>query len=287
MKKHIIFGGFDYAVYYEMDSDAILCGIDYFVDNDPKLIGTTYLGKPIKSPDALLAENKENILILIGSIIYHTDIEFQLKDMWYERGKDYEWGISFNGDSKCPPLWRHTEWKDASENIADCMEGEKSRRYYMVAAKMIDFAIYDNVIDLGSMNERVREFLPSHVNYIPCDYVKYSEHTVLFDLRKREFPTSLPMDTSKNVILSMGHISLCDDWHWYLDKVCESCDCFILSKQDFARITREYRKTSWNNAHCAFNHEYIVYMLQKGFMLTDACDMGLRREIFKFERTVR
>jgi hypothetical protein len=156
----------------------------------------------------------------------------------------------------------------------------------MVAAKMIDFSKYNIICDFGAMNERVREFLPPHVNYIPCDYVKYSEYTVLFDLRKREFP-QLPKDTRKTVILSMGHIQYCDDWHWYLDKACESCDCFILSKQDFARITREYRKTSWNNAHCVFNHEYIVYMLRKGFMLTDACDVGLRREIFKFERMVR
>lgn len=68
--KHIIFGGFDYAVRYEMDQDAIFHGIDYFLDNDPNLIGTTYLGKEIKSPDALLQENKEDILILIGSIAY-------------------------------------------------------------------------------------------------------------------------------------------------------------------------------------------------------------------------
>lgn len=84
MKKHIIFGGFDYAVRWEMDQDAVYRGIDYFVDNDPELIGTTYMGKPIYSPDKLLEEDKDNILILIGSIIYHLEIEFQLKDMGFE-----------------------------------------------------------------------------------------------------------------------------------------------------------------------------------------------------------
>jgi len=36
MKKHIIFGGFDYAVRWEMDQDAVYRGIDYFVDNNPE-----------------------------------------------------------------------------------------------------------------------------------------------------------------------------------------------------------------------------------------------------------
>lgn len=90
MKKHIIFGGFDYAVYWEMNQDAIYRGIDYFVDNDPNLIGTTYLGKTIHSPEKLLQENKDEIIILIGSIIYHTEIEFQLREMGFENETHFQ-----------------------------------------------------------------------------------------------------------------------------------------------------------------------------------------------------
>lgn len=70
--KHIIFGGFDYAVLYEMNQDAILNGIDYFVDTDEKLIGTSYLGKPIKAIEELKEEDADNVLILIGSIVYRA-----------------------------------------------------------------------------------------------------------------------------------------------------------------------------------------------------------------------
>lgn len=70
LKKHIVFGGFDYAVRWEMDQDAVYKGVDYFVENDPDLIGTTYLGKPVYAPEKLLEEDKNEILILIGSIIY-------------------------------------------------------------------------------------------------------------------------------------------------------------------------------------------------------------------------
>ena len=106
MKKHIIFGGFDYAVRWEMDQDAVYRGIDYFVDNDPELVGTTYMGKPIYSPDKLLEEDKDKILILIGSIVYHLEIEFQLKDMGFEEDIHYKWAIGFCGDDKCPrSMW--------------------------------------------------------------------------------------------------------------------------------------------------------------------------------------
>lgn len=43
MKKYVIFGGFDYAVKWEMNQDAIYRGIDYFVENDENWIGKTYL----------------------------------------------------------------------------------------------------------------------------------------------------------------------------------------------------------------------------------------------------
>ena len=58
--KHIIFGGFDYAVLYEMDQNAILDGIDYFVDVDKSLIGQKYLGKPIDRKSTRL--NSSHIL---------------------------------------------------------------------------------------------------------------------------------------------------------------------------------------------------------------------------------
>ena len=119
MKKHILFGGFDYALRWEMDQDAVYRGIDYIVDNDPALIGTTYLGKPVYSPEKLLEEDRDNILILIGSIIYHLEIEFQLRDMGFEEDVHYKWGISFCGDEGCPRLWNHVEYNDRKNNAGN------------------------------------------------------------------------------------------------------------------------------------------------------------------------
>jgi len=287
--KHIIFGGFDYAVRYEMDQDAIFRGIDYFVDNDPKLIGTTYLGKEIKHPDVLLYENKDDILILIGSIVYRAELTFQLKEMGYEENKHFVWAIGFCGDEKCPRLWKYAEWKDKSSNAAslDAIENSEyvlsSLKY---AVKLIDFNKCNTLIDLGAANERVRPFLPENVRYIPVDYIRYSDETILCDFNKHEFPSPSNNHYAPETtcILSMSCIQYCRDWHWYLKNISQNCKCLILGKQDFARMTREYRKTSWTYNHAVFNHEYILYMLKLNFELVDAMDFRLRREIYKFEK---
>lgn len=285
--KHIIFGGFDYAVRYEMDQDAIFRGIDYFVDNNPDLVGTTYLGKEIKHPAELLHEDKDDILILIGSIVYRTELSFQLRDMGFEENKHFMWAISFCGDEKCPRLWKHIEWSDRAANAASLEVTEKSEEKLLalqLAARMIDFSKIDTLIDLGAANERVKVFLPENIRYIPVDYIRYSDQTILCDLNKYEFPPTEGYDPNTTCIFSMSNIPYCRDWRWYLEMISKSCKFLIFGKQDFARMTREYRKTHWTYYHAAFNHEYILHMLKLGFDLTDAIDFRLRQEIYKFEK---
>lgn len=279
--KHIIFGGFDYAVRYEMDQDAIYTGIDYFVDNNPDLIGTTYLGKEIKHPDALLNENKENILILIGSIVYRAEIALQLKCMGFDEEKHFIWGIAFAGNSECRRLWKHTEWKDHTVSVENSQNSEASLACYKYITQIIDWAKTSTIIDLGSLNERVRAFLPAGVQYIPVDYVKITDNTVVCNLNKYEFPLT-GYDPQSTTILSIGNIGFCSDWKWYLRTVSEQCNCFILTHADFHRLARENRRTEWTRYNALFDHEIIRYMLELGFDFVDAIDFRLRTTIFKF-----
>lgn len=284
--KHIIFGGFDYAVRYEMDHDAVWKGVDYFVDNDPSLIGTTYLGKPIHSPETLLEENKDDILILIGSVEYHTELAFQLKDMGFEEGRHFIWAIAFTGDEQCQRLWKHIEWGDRFGNASSLEvneKGEYSLTRLKVAARMIDFDKFDTLIDLGAANERIRSFLPKNIRYIPVDYVRYTDETILCDLNQHDFP-SAGYDPGRTCILSMGIIGYIQDWQWFLRKVSENCTCFIIGHNDFARISREYRRTGWTRYNALFDHEIIRYMLNLGFELTDSVDFRLKTTCYKFEK---
>ncbi|MDE7244672.1 MAG: hypothetical protein K2O18_11965 [Oscillospiraceae bacterium] len=286
MKKHIIFGGFDYAVRWEMDQDAIYRGIDYFVDNNSELIGTTYMGKLIYGPEKLLEEDRDNILILIGSIIYHTELEFQLMDMGFQEDIHYKWAVGFCGDEKCPRLWRHMEWndQDANSNNLNCIEnGEYALLRLRIVSRFINFEKIDTVVDVCAANGRIKEFLPENIRYIPVDYIPYSEETVLCDLRKNEFP-NIVADFSRTCILLIGSIQYASDWRWLLRKISESCNCFICTHHDFVRLNREYRRTNFTNNNAVFNHQIILEMQKYGFMLTEAHDFQLRNVIMKFER---
>ncbi|MDF2532499.1 MAG: glycosyltransferase [Caproiciproducens sp.] len=287
--KHIIFGGFDYAVLYEMNHDAVWRGVDYFVDNDPARIGTTYLGKPIEAPLALLEEDRENIIILIGSIIYRTEIAFQLKDMGFEEDTHFIWAISFCGDEKCPRLWRHVEWSNRKANAANLQNIEESEypiSRLKIATRFMDFNRIDTVVDLGAANGRVKEFLPSSIRYIPSDFIQYSHDTVLCDFNKYEFPDAerLGYSRERTCILSMINLQYCRDWKWYLQNVAKNCDNFILGLVDFSRINREYRRERWTANAALFDHEVIRYILSLGFVLVDSVDFRLRATIYKFEK---
>lgn len=286
MKKHIIFGGFDYAVRWEMDQDAIYRGIDYFVDNDPNLIGTTYLGKPVYGPEKLLEEDPDNIMILIGSIIYHTEIEFQLKDMGFEEGIHYQWGIGFCGDERCSRLWKHIEWNDRTQNnnLSTVEQGEYTLSRLRVVSRLIDFTKYDTIVDIGAANERIRAFLPGNIRYLPVDYIRYSEETILYDLRKNEFPR-LESDSKRTCIILIAIIMYAPDWKWLLRRIGENCDTFICSHHDFVRLSREYRRTQFNNNNVVFNHQIILEMQHMGFQMTQAYDFRVRDTIMKFERS--
>lgn len=286
MKKHIIFGGFDYAVRWEMDQDAVYRGIDYFVDNDPELIGTTYMGKPIYSPDKLLEEDKDNILILIGSIIYHLEIEFQLKDMGFEEDVHYKWAIGFCGDDRCPRLWKHTEWKDKSKNSSNLLAvetGDYAQNRLQMVARTIDFEKIETVIDICAANGRIKEFLPHHVRYIPVDYIPYSSETVICDLTKNEFP-AVHSDPATTCILLVAALPYAPDWRWLLKEASERCNTFICTHHDFTRLNREYRRVHFNNNNAVFNHQIILEMQKLGFMMTEAHDFQLRNVIMKFEK---
>lgn len=286
MKKHIIFGGFDYALRWEMDQDAVFKGIDYFVDNDPALIGTTYLGKPVYGPEKLLEEDRDNILILIGSIIYHLEIEFQLKDMGFEEDIHYKWAIGFCGDEGCPRLWKHVEWNDQREN-ADNLKliesGNEALERLRMVSRLIDFEKTDTVVDVCAANERVRAFLPEKVRYLPLDYIQYSGKTIHCDLVKKEFP-GLETDPRHACVLLVSSIQCAPDWRWLLRKIAETGDTFLCASNDFARVNREYRRTHFTGNCAVFNHQIILEMQKLGFTMTEAYDFHLRVVIMKFER---
>jgi len=287
--KVIIFGGFEWAVRHEMDQNAIFHGVDYFVDNDPALIGTTYLGKEVKHPQVLLEESADNILILVGSIEYWTELAFQLKDMGFVKDVHFMWAIAFTGNEKCKRLWKYKEWKDNEISKQKAALDKFCLDRYKTAMRLIDIDNFTAIIDMGAYTERLKEFIPDTVKYIPVDYVKWTDQTILCDLNNYEFPvlevTGNSYDPKSTCIISIGNIAYAKDWKWYLRSAFDCCSCLVIENNDFVRMNRQWRMENWTRNNAIFDHELILYAQKCGFILNDAIDFRLKHTLYKFIRT--
>lgn len=278
MKKHVIFGGFDYAVKWEMNQDAIYKGIEYFVETDENWIGKTYLGKSIYGIEKL-KEDRENIFVLIGSVVHHTEIE-----LGYQEGVDYEWALGWTGDEQCGPLWYVKEWND-SQNLAGqqaAISGAVSNVKYNVVSKMIPEKC-TTVIDLGAASGMLENYLNKNVTFIPVDYMKIRDDEVICDFNKYEFP-DIDEDKKNCCIVMCGIIQAVKDWKWLLRKSGESADTIIISHNDIVRVNRDFRreKLTWNNA--VFNHQIILEMQKIGYKMVEAYDFQLRVVLMRFDK---
>lgn len=283
MKKHVIFGGFDYAVKWEMNQDAIYKGIEYFVETDENWIGKTYLGKSIYGIEKL-KEDRENIFVLIGSVVHHTEIELILKELGYQEGVDYEWALGWTGDEQCGPLWYVKEWND-SQNLAGqqaAISGTVSNVKYNVVSKMIPEKC-TTVIDLGAASGMLENYLNKNVTFIPVDYMKIRDDEVICDFNKYEFP-DIDEDKKNCCIVMCGIIQAVKDWKWLLRKSGESADTIIISHNDIVRVNRDFRreKLTWNNA--VFNHQIILEMQKIGYKMVEAYDFQLRVVLMRFDK---
>ena len=283
MKKHVIFGGFDYAVKWEMNQDAIYKGIEYFVETDENWIGKTYLGKSIYGIEKL-KEDRENIFVLIGSVVHHTEIELILKELGYQEGVDYEWALGWTGDEQCGPLWYVKEWND-SQNLAGqqaAISGAVSNVKYNVVSKMIPEKC-TTVIDLGAASGMLENYLNKNVTFIPVDYMKIRDDEVICDFNKYEFP-DIDEDKKNCCIVMCGIIQAVKDWKWLLRKSGESADTIIISHNDIVRVNRDFRreKLTWNNA--VFNHQIILEMQKIGYKMVEAYEFQLRVVLMRFDK---
>ncbi len=88
-KKIVVFGTGEFS---EVISSTIPYEVSYYVDNDQTKWGTLFFDKPVKSPDELKNEDKENVFVIIASQ-YFYEISYQLtNDLGYEQDKNFDWG---------------------------------------------------------------------------------------------------------------------------------------------------------------------------------------------------
>ena len=206
--------------------------------------------------------------------------------MGFEEGKHFIWSLDFLSPRTSfvgRGLYERFDWDSMRNTTA--RTGNESGEFYrgrlQVLASLADFSNFDVVVDLGAANERIREFLPQHIRYIPVDYIKYSDDTYMCDLNSN-FPdaVSANYELAKTLMVSSGNIAYITDWKQYLYNITNNSYCLLLS----IGYALGKKPTFGAKKSHIFSHQIILEMQRLGFMLTDARDYRLVEECLKFEK---
>lgn len=213
--KYILFGAGPYLREH-IDEEKIKY-FDYIVDNAPEKIGTSYLGKEIRSPKVLLTEDKDNIFIVITAFGQLYSIEYDLKKMGFEKEKHFEWlGRMYNLYPQ-HSLWlslKSENWKKDEaawrRNYPNLRPHERAK----LVAKMIDWNHVKSVLDLGAGSEPMRPLLPSgEIAYYPVDYKQLTGNTLVYDFNQKQFP-----NIKADVVILIGVHGYVDHEIWLIDQ---------------------------------------------------------------------
>ena len=145
-------------------------------------------------------------------------------------------------------------WRGANEESLGYEQRMWRKRIVAISA-FID-AADKSVMDLGAGSMLLRRLVPDGVTYIPVDYRKNAEDTVVCDFNQKEFP-----DRQVDVIVAAGILGYIEDPAWFLDEITSHCRKLILSYQGKEKFSYSPLYTK----------EIIDYLREKNFVLT-GCD---------------
>lgn len=266
--KYILYGAAQYMREH-IDEEKIEY-FDYIVDKSDKLIGTKYLGKEIKAPDTLLREDKSDIFIVISAYAQLYSIEYDLRMMGFERGKNFDWLGRLRNHYPKHMLWLRSVseyWKKDEQAWRDNFPNGVVHERAELVAKMIDWTNVKSVLDLGAGSEPMRQLLPDGTIYYPVDYKQLTGNTLVFDFNQRQFP-----DLIADVVILVGVHGYVDHYLWLVDQAVNALN------------TGGQFIASFNYSAGGFNVLEFIIKYQNVVKCVDFAYRDQKYGIFKFKR---
>jgi hypothetical protein len=124
-----------------------------------------------------------------------------------------------------------------------------------------------SIVDLGCGKEWLREYLPENIKYIPVDYKKRSEDTMIYDFNKKEFP-----DIKADVAFISGTFEYVNDFEWFLTEIKNKFKAIIISYCDTDFYPLETYRKSLNWVNHLSREEFIENIYKAEFILTKEID---------------
>lgn len=221
---------------------------DYFVDLDKSKQTELFLGKQVFSPNILMEADKENTIVIITSHKYYREIATILDDFGFIEGHTYFLEKYFAGDDDFPPLHKVLSWNEMADDFFNCLDNANRSK---CVAKLIDFNNNDRILDLGAGKMWLKEYIPTDVEYVPCDFEKTTAEVLQCDFDKHQFPT---FDSKFDIVILVGVLGWLEDPLWLLTKAIESLrqggQLIVLANQvelDEVRLPLSRAFVEWTN----------------------------------------
>lgn len=136
----------------------------------------------------------------------------------------------------------------------------------------------ESIMDLGCGQMTLKKYITSN-SYIPVDYTKRDEKTIVCDFNKKEFP-----QIKADVIFISGCLEYIYDYEWFIGKACQYSQKILLSYcciEDFP-ILAERKKNNWKNH---LSYEYVILLLKENnFSLTESTKLESNDRIMVFSK---
>jgi len=178
-----------------------------FADRNP-LANEKKLNKTVITPDRLKIEYA-NANVIVSSNIYYDEIRSSLLENGFEDSQILSYALF---------MPQSIVWTD----LESCIDWDLMKPSVELFSKWIDKSIL-SVADYGAGQMYLKSFLNSDVKYIPIDYMKRFEETMVCDLNMSEFPA---LETDASVL--NGVLEFLTTAEKLLKHVCENTSKLII-----------------------------------------------------------
>ncbi len=241
--------------------------IKYLVDNrkydcDYTVDGKTYT---VYHPVKLYEEDKDNITIIIASLDFYEPVSAQLAEMGFMEGKEYFSCFDYI----------QQRWGEIGK-LAPNFEFRVKRMSELISKNV------RSVLDLGCGSMRLKAYLDKNITYMPCDYIRHNDTTIVCDLNKDGFP-----EVEADVVFMSGILEYIFEYEEFIKKACSCAKKEIVCSYVTLECYRDIilrKRGSWVNN---LTMKEIVELFGKyGMKLTYAEKMHIvtiQQMVMKFE----
>lgn len=279
MRHKLVIWGVGEELLTKINKD-LISYCDYFVDNNKD--NQTVLGKAVLNPTQLLKEDKDNLIIMISSLHYYSEISLVLKKMGFIEGVNYIDSRRWRKSDEFPEAYSGVTWKEREEKNE--IDFENNNSWNIRSEIMCNMALQGNakvksIMDLGCGASTIKQFIDSDIKYFGVDYKKRTDDTIVCDFNLYQFPSE-----KVDIVFVGGCLEYIDDVDWFIEKIANATNCAVLSYCSYEASP----DILWRRSKGWVNHftitEIIDKFQKKGFLLKDYTYMQNIRMIIKFER---